>query len=127
MRYKPQLPIAVLAAAALLPAAVLALPAAAAADATPFPLIPAPAGEVQHTVTETTFQSNEAVPGKTPWRRIEERWVSATASRTVLSNAETGQLISECAGTASSSSCYDAEANLLLNREGGVNIASGQS
>jgi predicted nucleic acid-binding protein len=74
MNYKTSLPIAALAAAAL------ALPAtAAASEAPPWSLIPVPTGEVQHTVTETTFASNETVPGVTPWDRIQEDWASATA------------------------------------------------
>jgi hypothetical protein len=125
MRYKtPPLPIA------LLTAAALALPAAASASYNPpWQVIPVPAGEVQHTVTETTFQSNETVPGKTPWDRIEEKWAGTNAARNVLTNAENGQLISECTGTASSYSCYDADldSGLQLSGAEGPNTAPGQS
>jgi hypothetical protein len=57
------------------------------------------------------------------------RWVSTTASRSVLTNADNGELISECAGTPTTYSCYDAEEDggLLLSGTGGLNIAAGQS
>jgi hypothetical protein len=124
MRYKKPLSIAALALAALVPASV-----ASAAPLPAYPLVQAPPGEVEHTVTETTFQSNEAVPGTTPWHRVEELWVSTTASRSVLTNAENGDLISECTGTPTTYSCYDAneDGGLLLSGTGGVNIAAGQS
>ena len=124
MRYKKPLSIAALALAALAPAS-----AASAAPLPAYPLVQAPPGEVEHTVTETTFQSNETVPGTTPWDRIEERWVSTTASRSVLTNAENGELISECTGTPTTYSCYDADddGGLLLSGTGGLNIAAGQS
>jgi hypothetical protein len=125
MRYKTPLPIAVFAVAA-----VLSLPATASAF-THIPLpapIPAPSGEVQYTVTETTFESNETVPGVTPWRRLEESWASATAARNVLTNAEDGQLLSECASTATSYSCFDADDHdLLLNGGSPALDAAGRS
>jgi hypothetical protein len=124
MSYKKPLSIAALTLAALAPA-----PAASAASLPAYPLVQAPPDEVQHTVTATTFQSNETVPGTTPWDRIEERWVSTTASRSVLTNAENGELISECTGTPTTYSCYDAneDGGLLLSGTGGLNIAAGQS
>jgi hypothetical protein len=58
--------------AALLLTALLPAPAASATPLPAYPLVQAPPGEVEHTVTETTFQSNKTVPGTTPWDRIEE-------------------------------------------------------
>lgn len=125
MRYKTPLPLAALAAAAL------ALPASAAAESQPNPpyaLIPVPAGEVQHTVIETTFQSNVTVPGVTPWQRVQEIWAGAGASRTVLSNGENGQLLSECTSTVSSFYCFEADDNgLVRSGTGGPQVAAGRS
>jgi hypothetical protein len=123
MRYTTPIPIAALAAAAL------AFPAAASASSSPpYPVIPVPAGQVQYTVAETTFESNVTVPGVTPWGRVEETWASASAARNVLTDADSGQLLSECASTASSNSCFDADDNdLLLSGSSPVQDAAGYS
>ncbi|HEY3830313.1 MAG TPA: hypothetical protein VGL57_14055 [Solirubrobacteraceae bacterium] len=124
MIYKARFPIAVLAAAAL------ALPPAASASSIPsYPLLPVPAGEVQHTVIETKFEGSLALPGTTPWERIEERWASAKASRSVLTNAYNGALISECTGTPSSYTCFNADEKdgTFLHGSEGLNTAAGKT
>lgn len=115
MRYKTALPIAALAAA-------LALPAAATASqvevpARPWSMVPVPAGEVQHTITETTFRSNVTVPGVTPWDRVEENWVSANAARSVETDAANGDLLSEYTATPTGHTGYIAKSNTLFTVE----------
>lgn len=110
MRYKTTLPLAALLATAL------ALPAvASAANTQPWSVIPVPAGEVQHTVTQTVFQSNVTVPGETPWARTQESWDSADAFRNVMSDTSTGELLNEHAGTPSSCTAFIAERNTLFS------------
>lgn len=116
MNYKSSLPIAVLATAALaLPAAATA--AQAQVPGRPYPEAPVPAGEVQHTVTETTFQSNTSDPGVTPWARTEESWVGASAGRDVQTNTETGELLNEYTSTASGHTGYIAKTNTTFTLE----------
>jgi hypothetical protein len=112
MTYKTPIPIAALAAAAL------ALPATAAASETrPWSLIPVPAGEVQHTVTETAFQSNVMAPGVTPWDRVQEEWVSATAARSVDTSTQTGELLYEDVATPTGHTGYNAETDTTFTAE----------
>ena len=90
-------------------AAALALAVPATAGATerrdPPPVLPVPAGEVQHTVRLVSWETDV---GK-PWSHRMESWLSAGAARTIQRDPNTGALVSECAETASEVRCYAAE------------------
>src|SRR5919198_1853201 len=84
----------------------LAVPAVASAaehPSLPAP-IPVPAGQVQHTVTDTTFR------GHAPRHDVTESWVSAHRARAVTRDAN-GKLVGECVVANERTRCYSAADN----------------
>jgi hypothetical protein len=69
--------------------------------------IPVPAGQVQHTVTDTTFR------GHAPWHRVTESWVSAHRARAVTRDAN-GKLVGECVVANERTRCYSAADNEIM-------------
>lgn len=89
------------------------MPGAAAAQASTSTPAGVPAGKVQHTVTERTLLENGAPPPRGTWHVISEHWVSATASRSVETNAETGAVLDECTSIGAAWSCFYPATNLM--------------
>jgi hypothetical protein len=92
--------IAVLGAALLAPAAAQARPPRADDP----PQNPVPAGQMQHTVIETTFPADKNTHPNDGFR--DERWVGADAGRELVTNLKTGETRSDCQVTVTVSRCY---------------------
>lgn len=99
-----------------LAAAAIGLPAEAATAATAFrvPVAfrqqhPVPAGQVQHTVTETTVEVN----GLLVRHERVEAWNAAAASRAVTTDVRGGALIEECTGQGVEFTCFSPRPNLI--------------
>ncbi len=95
--------IAVLGAALLAPAAALARPPRADDP----PANPVPAGQMQHTVIETTFPPATNTPPKQNFR--DERWVGHDAGRETVTDLPSGKVRSDCQVTVRVSRCYWAQ------------------
>lgn len=108
--------------ALLLTSLALALPATASADGGPKLTlpdpIPVPAGQVQHTVTDATFTSNITIPGKSPWHHVSESWAASDQSRTVVTDADSGALLSECTTHGKDYACYSPSRNTVTTGQG---------
>jgi hypothetical protein len=92
--------IAVLGAALLAPVAALAGPPRAGDP----PANPVPAGQMQHTVIETTFPADKNTHALHGFR--DERWVGADAGRELITDTTTGETRSDCQVTTGVSRCY---------------------
>lgn len=92
--------IAVLGAALLAPAAALARPPRADDP----PQHPVPAGQMQHTVIDTTFPADKNTDTHNGFR--DERWVGADAGRELVTDLTTGKVNSDCHVTVTVSRCY---------------------
>ena len=101
----PRSPIvaAVLGALALVPAAASATRPPRADDP---PANPVPAGQMQHTVIETTFPADKNTNDLHGFR--DERWVGADAGRELVTDTTTGKVRSDCQVTLRASRCYSA-------------------
>jgi hypothetical protein len=105
--------------AAALAAAGLAVGGAASASATA-PKIdftqrhPVPAGQVQHLVTEMVVSR----AGEATTRRRTENWTATAASRTIVTNIDTGRVTYECGSTGVDWSCYFPDENVLEHGSG---------
>ena len=101
----PRSPIllAVLGAALLAPAAALARPPRADDP----PQNPVPAGQMQHTVIETTFPADKNTSKHNGFR--DERWVGTDAGRELVTDSTTGKVKSDCQVTVTVSRCYWAQ------------------
>ncbi len=88
--------------------AILLAPAAASATspkrADNPPPIPVPAGQMQHTVIETTFPADKNTHPNHGFR--DERWVGADAGRELVTDLTTGEIRSDCNVTVKVSRCY---------------------
>jgi hypothetical protein len=94
---------AAIAGAALL-AAIVPAAARAGQRADDPPQHPVPAGQLQHTVIETTFPP--ATNTSAHHSRREERWIGADAGRVIETDTTTGKTIHECEFTRSDASCW---------------------
>jgi hypothetical protein len=92
--------VAVLGAALLVPAAALARPPRADDP----PQNPVPAGQMQHTVIDTTFPADKNTHPQHGFR--DERWVGAEAGRELVTDLTTGETRSDCQVTVTVSRCY---------------------
>lgn len=93
----------------------LAVPGAASATHIDFTQHhPVPAGQVEHLVTEN-IQSREGEG--THHRRI-ENWTATAASRTIVTNADTGRVTYECGSSGVDWSCYFPDDNVLEHGSG---------
>src|SRR4051812_46208576 len=92
--------IAALGVALLVPSAALARPPRADDP----PANPVPAGQMQHTVIETTFPADKNTHPNDGFR--DERWVGADAGRELVTNLKTGETRSDCQVTVTVSRCY---------------------
>jgi hypothetical protein len=111
--------IAALGAALLAPAAALAGPPRAGDP----PQNPVPAGQLQHTVIDTTFPSGKNTHPLHGFR--DERWVGADAGRELITDTTTGETRSDCHVTMAYSRCYWAEINGVGPKAGTIVIYSG--
>jgi hypothetical protein len=75
---------------------------------------PVPAGQVQHLVTEN-IQSHE---GEGMHHRRIENWTATAASRTIVTNVDTGRVTYECGSTGVDWSCYFPDDNVLEHGSG---------
>jgi hypothetical protein len=75
---------------------------------------PVPAGQVQHLVTDSTV-SHEGDP--TTHRRV-ENWTATAASRTIVTNVDTGRVTYECGSSGVDWSCYFPDDNVLEHGSG---------
>jgi hypothetical protein len=75
---------------------------------------PVPAGQVQHLVTEN-ITSHE---GEGTHHRRTENWTATAASRTIVSNVDTGRVTYECGSTGVDWSCYFPDDNVLEHGSG---------
>ena len=98
----PRSPIA----AAVLSVLLLA-PAAASASGRNPPPIPVPAGQMQHTVIETTFPPDKNTHRIHGFR--DERWVGHDAGRELITDTTTGKVRSDCHVTVKLSRCFWAQ------------------
>jgi len=89
--------------AALL-SALLVAPAAASATVHNPPPIPVPAGQMQHTVIETTFPPDKNTHRFHGYR--DERWVGHDAGRELITDTATGKVRSDCHVTVKLSRCF---------------------
>ncbi len=92
--------VAALGAALLVPAAALAGPPRADDP----PQNPVPAGQMQHTVIDTTFPPDKNTHQLHGYR--DERWVGAEAGRELVTDLTTGKTRSDCQVTVTVSRCY---------------------
>jgi hypothetical protein len=112
--------IAALGAALLAPAAALAR----APRADDPPQNPVPAGQLQHTVIETTFPADKNTNDLHGFR--DERWVGADAGRELVTDTTTGKVRSDCQITLAVSRCYWAQiAPGVGPKAGGITIYEG--
>jgi hypothetical protein len=91
--------------AALGLAAIAAAAIPAAATASPLPLVPVAAGQLQHTVTQYSWPSDRNTFQHDTLR--EERWITATAGRVITTDAVTGQVQSDCQYSLAQARCYE--------------------
>jgi hypothetical protein len=75
---------------------------------------PVPPGQVQHLVTEN-ITSHE---GEGTHHRRTENWTATAASRTIVSNVDTGRVTYECGSTGVDWSCYFPDDNVLEHGSG---------
>lgn len=75
---------------------------------------PVPAGQVQHLVTEN-ITSHE---GEGTFHRRTENWTATAASRTIVTNVDTGRVTYECGSTGVDWSCYFPDDNVLEHGSG---------
>jgi hypothetical protein len=68
------------------------------------PPIPVPAGQMQHTVIETTFPADKNTHPLHGFR--DERWVGAGEGRELITDTTTGKVRSDCHVTVALSRCY---------------------
>lgn len=93
----------------------LAVPGAASATDIDFTQhYPVPAGQVQHLVTEN-ITSRE---GEGTHHRRTENWTATAASRTIVTNVDTGRVTYECGSTGVDWSCYFPDDNVLEHGSG---------
>jgi hypothetical protein len=92
--------VAALGVALLVPSAAAARPPRADDP----PANPVPAGQMQHTVIETTFPADKNTHPKHGFR--DERWVGHDAGRELVTDLVTGQVRSDCHVTVKLSRCY---------------------
>ena len=86
--------------------AVAAIPSAAQAADGAVVHTPVPVGQLQHTITELSWPSARNTFQHDTLR--EERWMTATAGRTVETDVRTGKVQSDCQYTLSAARCYEA-------------------
>jgi hypothetical protein len=105
-------------------AAVLgALLLAPAARADNPPPIPVPAGQMQHTVIETTFPRDKNTHLIAGYR--DERWVGADAGRELVTDLKTGKVRSDCQATVALSRCFWAQERGVGPKAGTIVILEG--
>jgi hypothetical protein len=75
---------------------------------------PVPAGQVQHLVTDHV--SSREGEGTHRWRI--ENWTATAASRTIVTNPDTGRVTYECGSTGVDWSCYFPDDNVLEHGSG---------
>jgi hypothetical protein len=75
---------------------------------------PVPAGQVQHLVTDHV--SSREGEGTHRWRI--ENWTATAASRTIVTNPDTGRVTYECGSTGMDWSCYFPDDNVLEHGSG---------
>lgn len=93
----------------------LAVPGAASATDIDFTQHnPVPAGQIQHLVTDS-IQSRE---GEGTHRRRIENWTATAASRTIVTNMDTGRVTYECGSSGVDWSCYFPDDNVLEHGSG---------
>jgi hypothetical protein len=108
--------------AALLSAFLLA-PAAAWATVHNPPPIPVPAGQMQHTVIETTFPADKNTHPFPGYR--DERWVGADVGRELVTDTATGKVRSDCRVTVKVSRCFWAQERGVGPKAGTIVIYEG--
>jgi hypothetical protein len=114
---------------AVLGAALLA-PAAARASVPPD--TPVPAGQMQHTIVDTTFPPDKnsekpAVHGIAFHNLRNERWMTATAGREIVTDTTTGELRMDCQYAFVESRCWSAPINDDEPAKGTLTIWSGDT
>jgi hypothetical protein len=88
------------------------------------PQNPVPAGQMQHTVIETTFPADKNTTSLHNFR--DERWVGANAGRELVTDTTSGKVRSDCQVTVTVSRCYWAQvAPGVGPKAGGIVIYSG--
>jgi len=113
--------------AAAVLSALLLVPAVASATgrrADDPPANPVPAGQMQHTVIETTFPPDKNTNDLHGFR--DERWVGHDAGRELVTDTTTGKVRSDCQVTVAVSRCYWAQvAPGVGPKAGGITIYEG--
>jgi hypothetical protein len=71
------------------------------------PQNPVPAGQLQHTVVETTFPADKNTHAIHGFR--DERWVGHDAGRELITDTTTGKVRSDCQVTVTVSRCYSGQ------------------
>jgi hypothetical protein len=87
------------------------------------PPIPVPAGQMQHTVIETTFPADKNTHPLPGYR--DERWVGADVGRELVTDTATGKVRSDCRVTLKVSRCFWAQENGVGPKAGTIVIYSG--
>jgi hypothetical protein len=95
--------------AAALGLALLSVAAPAAAHAQAPALVPVPAGQLQHTVTDLTFPAAKNTFHHDALRN--ERWIGASAGRELVTNVSTGKVREDCQYTLTQARCWAAPLN----------------
>src|SRR5690242_12648644 len=106
--------------------ACAAAPAAAhAAGAAPPPHVPVPAGQLQHTVTELSWPA----AGNTFQHHTlrNERWITATAGRELVTDTVTGKVLEDCAYGLVVTRCYEVPIGIDKPLPGQIDIFPGSS
>jgi hypothetical protein len=104
--------------------AVLAAAPAAARAAGPAH-VPVPAGQLQHTVTTITFPRSGNTFHHDNLRN--ERWITATAGRELVTNTTTGKVREDCSYTLKVVRCWAAPLNRTEPRAGTLFIEPGNA
>jgi hypothetical protein len=81
---------------------------------------PVPAGQVQHLVTEMVVSR----AGEATMRRRTENWTATAASRTIVTNIDTGRVTYECGSTGLDWSCYFPDENVLEHGSGNDSLVN---
>jgi hypothetical protein len=106
--------------------AALAVTTAPAAAQTGAPAhVPVPAGELQHTITTLTFPRSGNTFHHDNLRN--ERWITATAGRELVTDTTTGKVREDCSYTLRIARCWAAPINRTEPRAGTLHIIPGNA